>query len=160
VAVELFSLDVPEVSIIVEMEQTGTLQVTVSRPDGSPLEGAVVATWPNMLYYKGGATILGSEFQSRTQVEIQLIPPGDRKPRMSRQTPSQFWQKTDVKGKAILTGIPIGREQSLAIGHERFQLPKDFQNRRENRYKLDSATSVHREFKLQEISNANADDSQ
>ncbi len=149
---QLFPLDSLDVRPTIEMERTGTLEVTVKKPDGSPLEGAEVATWPNQLYYKGGSTILGQEHESRLSVLSQTNPPAPPKPSPRLSPTSNFSQKTDRNGKAILKGVPVGRNESLALMHPQYTLRTNEENRsREIRYNLPSAETQRIEVSAVEI---------
>jgi hypothetical protein len=126
VAGQLFPIDSEEVSLIVDMEQTGVLDITVKKPDGSPLEGATVAAWPNQMYYKGGSTVLGQEINSRDSVIHQLTPL-DQRVRKARAWSTLFSQKTGKAGTAILKGMPVGRGGSVTVLHPSYELPLDNQ---------------------------------
>ncbi|MDB5389248.1 MAG: hypothetical protein JWM11_4894, partial [Planctomycetaceae bacterium] len=152
---QLFPIDAPEISIQVEMEPTGTLEVTLKKPGGLPLAGATVGTSPNQLFYKSGSTVLGEEFNSRTDVLRQLTPREKREWPYPSLNNSPFVRKTDDSGKVIFKGIPIGRNESLSIVHPQYSLPiqdKDpFGNRREIKYQLDSAKPKQLELVAEEL---------
>ena len=111
-----------------------------------------MSTWPNQLYYKGGSTYLGHEFNSRVQVLSQLTPPDQRKRPVHPPLSGNFFQKTDGNGKAILRGIPIGANESLTLRHSKFTLPIDRYNGRDVSYKIESIETKRLELMTLEIS--------
>lgn len=123
--VEIDDLDVEDDlcdDFTLEMEETGTLVVTVTKPDGTPLQGAKVSTNPNQFMLLGGSTILGSFRDSiltaRQQIETKS------QPKFPRRTPLQnFSVETDEKGVATLTGIPLNRNYEVSAYHDDYALP-------------------------------------
>lgn len=77
---QLFDVDETLTKVDVEMEETGVLEVIVTRPDGGPLMEGYVSSWPNQRYYKGGSTILGQRYRSINIIENQLRPRDAKKP--------------------------------------------------------------------------------
>jgi hypothetical protein len=68
--------------LVVLMEPTGALEVTVEKPDGSPLAGALVHTSPNVFWIGVGSTIFPwREWSATTDalglVRIEDLPPDD-----------------------------------------------------------------------------------
>ena len=64
--------DKSQTELTLEMEKTGSLELTVLQPDGAPLTSGEIASWPNQLYLKGGSTLLGQRYRSLQIVETQL----------------------------------------------------------------------------------------
>ncbi len=111
---------IDEAELILGMEETGDLAVRVSKPDGEPLEGAGVYTWPNQRLELGGSMILGEFYRTIDQIEMQLngkIPP--------RESSNRYSGKTDKNGIAILRDIPIKIRSAFTIEHTEYLLPKD-----------------------------------
>jgi hypothetical protein len=135
---QLFQLDKdePQIELTLEMERTGSLELTVLQPDGSPLNAGEIASWPNQLYLKGGSTLLGQRYRSIQFVELQLTPP-EQRARPRRESMQLPYQGKVVNGKVILSGLPIGRTESLALLHPHLIL-KSENAEGEVPFKLDS----------------------
>lgn len=139
---QLFKLDKdkPQIDVTLEMERSGSLELTVLQPDGEPLNEGEISSWPNQLYLKGGSTLLGMRFRSLRFAELQLMPVHEQ------SKADRPWQEKDrkfpyhgkvVDGKVTLTGLPIGREESLVMNHPKWILVSN-DNNGEIRFKLDS----------------------
>jgi hypothetical protein len=116
----------PEMELTVEMEPTGTLQVTVTQADGTPIDGGTLSSWPNQKYHMNGATVLGARFSSLTTIENQLVPLDQRKPAYSRDFDFLPFMNQPIKqGKAVLTGLPVGRSNSIMLQHPDWMLDSD-----------------------------------
>ena len=116
---QLYQLDKdqPRFECTVEMEPTGTVELTVLDSKGQPLAEGEVGSSPNQLYLKGGSNLLGSRYRSIDGVKSQLLPPLERQLlRSSRERTFPFWGKL-VDGKITLKGLPIGPEESLSLIH-------------------------------------------
>ena len=137
---QLFKLDKdnPQIELTLEMEQTGSLELTVLQPDGSPLNEGEISSWPNQLYLKGGSTLLGMRYRSLQLVETQLLPVGEQS-RPRRESERQLpYQGKVVDGKVTLTGLPIGYSESLVLQHPKWILKSD-EAEGQVGFKLDSA---------------------
>jgi len=146
-----FALDRPEIYPKVEMERTGSLEVMLTKPDGSPLEGAKVYTSPNQSHLKGGSTILGSELNSLSNVEKQLNPGLEQTSLFPRRNTERFSGTTDSNGRVTLRGIPVGKNESLAVSHPQYSLPRDGDRRSSSvAYKIESTEPFQLELKLEE----------
>ena len=124
---QLFKLDKdkPQIELTLEMEQTGSLELTILQPDGSPLNEGEISSWPNQLYLKGGSTLLGQRYRSIQFVEMQLMPVGEQtRPRReaNRELP---YQGKVVDGKVTLKGLPVGRSESVVLIHPQLILKTD-----------------------------------
>jgi hypothetical protein len=54
-----FSLEGTDLKVVLGMEPTACLQVTVQDDEGKPIRGACVSTWPNIQYGGWSATVIG-----------------------------------------------------------------------------------------------------
>ena len=68
--------------LVVLMEPTGTLDVTVATQDGTPVAGAVVSAWPNVYWIDIGSTIFpwrewNGITDSTGRARIEDLPPDD-----------------------------------------------------------------------------------
>lgn len=107
----------------ISMLEAGSLEVKVLKPDGEPLVGASVSTWPNQLLDLGGSQILGDSYPSIDVIRGQ-IDPSNSEPKKNRELPERYFQKTDESGIALLRDIPLHHNYSFEVGHEKYQLPK------------------------------------
>ncbi|MCR9291246.1 MAG: hypothetical protein NXI32_00920 [bacterium] len=120
---QLFTVNEPSTQLTVEMEPTGTLELTILRPDGEALQDGNVSTWPNQKYYKGGSTLLGSRFRSIDAVINQMKPAAERTGLWSDGRSELPYLDCPVKnGLVVLRGIPLNRSESLALMHDDFRL--------------------------------------
>ncbi len=121
---QLFQLDKdkPQIDLSLEMEQTGSLELTVMQPDGSPLNDGEVSSWPNQLYLKGGSTLLGQRFRTLPLAERQLLPVAEQSRPVREKDRKLPYQGKVVNGKVTLTGLPIGRAESLVLQHPQWIL--------------------------------------
>ncbi len=119
---QLFQLDKAEsqFDLTLEMEATGTIELTVLGPDKTPLSEGEVSSWPNQLYLKGGSTLLGSRHRSMESYQSQLLPPRERKPIRFRRDEVMPYQGKLVDGKVTLKGIPLRASESLALRHPKY----------------------------------------
>lgn len=119
---QLFDIDKDVVDVELQMEATGTLRVEVTTKDGKPLTEGSVAAWPNQSYYKGGSTVLGQKYRSDWQIKNQLLPRDQQLawPDWARDLP--FMQPLDKNGVAVLTGIPVGKGEQVALQHDKLKL--------------------------------------
>ena len=138
---QVFEIDGDEHSVVVEMEPTGTLEVSLVTEDEKPITGGQVSSWPNQHYLKGGNTLLGQRFRSALQIQNQLAPIEKRidHPDLDMQFP--FIQDVGPDGTATLKGLPVGYRGSLYLTHQHFVLEAGGQ-RGEIQYTLDSVEPV------------------
>lgn len=119
--------------VVVPMEPTGSLLVTVLKPDGSPLAGAKVATNPNEYRWLAGSTILGSKRDWIDSVRAQMN--GTEDPlyrRGERDEPVPVFQAiTDERGQVVLSGIPCDREYQVGAYHDDYTMPEGDRGRRQ-----------------------------
>ena len=115
---QLFPTEEDEVEVTVEMERTGTIELTITDPGGRPLNDGTVSSWPNQKYYKGGSALLGMRYNTLELVKNQLAPPDQQTNPYSRDYSRLPFSGQPVNdGKAILTGMPMGRTNSLILQH-------------------------------------------
>lgn len=141
---QVFNLEPGEVDVTVEMEKTGTLDLTVVGADGKPFNSGKISSWPNQLHHKGGSTFLGRRFRKSDDAKLQLIPP-DKRPSLGGfinpddPTPP-FMECPIANGKCVLKGLPIGKGERLILDDPEFTLiGDDPRNPQEVRYMIESS---------------------
>ncbi len=112
--------DSERMDVTIEMEPTGTIELTVLDPEGKPLPEGEVSSWPNQRHWKGGSTLLGRHFRTMTMIEKQLLPPKDRQPMRFRQSLDLPYIGKLVEGKVTLKGLPIGLSELLVLRHPKY----------------------------------------
>ncbi len=139
---QLFEVDGETIEPTVLMEKTGSIELTVLKPDGTPLESGSVSAWPNQQYHKGGSTVLGQKYDSIGFVENQLRAPDDQKTPFREDTEFPFMQKIE-NGFVVLRGLPISRNERIILGHKEYRFPNEAEEREgEHRVKIDTAEPV------------------
>ena len=103
--------------VLVQMEPTGVLDVTVVDEQGQPVTEGSLSSWPNQKLLLGGSTLLGERFRTADFVERQLHPAKESPNRPSWKRGFPFQAKLDSEGKVRLTGIPLKRSYSLGLSH-------------------------------------------
>jgi hypothetical protein len=106
----------PAEELIVEMEPTGTVQVTVLDDTGEPLADAHVGTSPNQSMHLSGSNILGESWESITSIHAQLDPLFKIVPRDYSE--SRYSTRTNAKGIATITNLPLERTHAFGAAHE------------------------------------------
>ncbi|MCA9192410.1 MAG: hypothetical protein KDB03_11630 [Planctomycetales bacterium] len=123
---QLFEVSEGQTVTNIEMEPTGTLEVTLLTPDGSPLQGGRVSSWPNQCYYKGGSTLLGARSRSIDFVRNTFLPLAERSNDWSRSSDYQkslgYLDQPVIDGRATLRGIPLNRSEHFILSHEEFKI--------------------------------------
>ena len=112
------------------MEATGSVEVEVFGPDGKPLAGATVSTWPNQKLHQGGSTLVGACYRSILSIESQIA--GVDNSQKFLDEVSKFYEgKTNEQGKVTLTEIPMNLPEQLFVGFDGMRMkhenekPKD-----------------------------------
>jgi hypothetical protein len=106
---QLFEIADPATEVVVDMEATGTLELTVLDPTGQPLNSGSVSTWPNQRYYKGGSTFLGARLRTVHQVMNQLLPADQRTSNWWKSDENiPFVDRPIENGVAVLQGQSVG----------------------------------------------------
>ncbi len=114
-----------QLSVMLPMQVAGSLEVIVSKPDGTPLAGAEVSTWPNQIFDKGGSTLVGQGFPSVALIENQIAGRGSALPESfyaKQMQKSPYSAVTDEQGRAVLYDIPIASQEAMMVGHKEFEL--------------------------------------
>lgn len=150
---QLFDIDDAVLHPIVEMEETGTLEVSVSLPSGEALTSGRVSSWPNQQYYLGGSTILGRRYNTMRLIENQIRPMGEKEDINWRERfETQFSDQPIENGKVVLKGLPIGMSDSIILLHDDYVFdPQDGegdQDRATVRFRLDSVEPKKIEVKV------------
>ena len=108
-----------DLAVMIGMEPTARLEVTVTDEKGNPLKDAHVGTWPNVRYGEWSATILtGDRYNT---AEDWLIKPG-AKFNFWRQKVPDFEGTTDGSGVAVLANLPK-EVREFNVEHAQFTLP-------------------------------------
>ena len=145
VAGQVFDIEGDELSVVVQMEATGTLEVSLVTEDGKPFTEGRISSWPNQHYLKGGNTLLGQRFRSALEIQNQLLPPDVRTSYFDDELQFPCIRQVGPDGTASLKGLPVGHQESLVLSHEAFVL-KGGNERGEIRYTVDSAEPVRRKL--------------
>ncbi len=117
--------------LIIPMEPTGTINVTVLKPDGKPLPGAQVSTNPNQIWLLGGSTIVGSYQRSIESIQAQIDKVDQVRANRPKQAVPKYVARTDQNGTATLSGIPLKQNQTVDAMHDDYTLPFDQNGRRQ-----------------------------
>lgn len=145
VAGQVFDIEGDEQSVVVKMEPTGTLEVSLVAEDGQPFTEGRISSWPNQHYLKGGNTLLGNRFRSALQIQNQLLPPDARISYPDDELQLPYIREVGPDGTATLKGLPVGHQESLILSHKSFVL-KGGGDRGDIRYTVDSADPVRRKL--------------
>jgi len=106
-------------AVMIPMEATGDVRVSVQTPDGKPLAGATVLFYPNQRF--GWSTnIIGTRTDSVKMLRDRDNDPDSFAP--FRPDVPQFEAKTDANGVAVMKGLPPG-QQSLHVFADSFDMP-------------------------------------
>jgi hypothetical protein len=109
-----------DLDIVIDMEPTARLEVTVFDDNGRLLEGARVSTWPNVCWHNCGSTIFCSGIYNTIDRFRQS---GEDQEGFPRDIPSGFFGISDANGVAILSDVPA-RLTRFAVEHKDYVLPK------------------------------------
>jgi hypothetical protein len=136
---QLFDVSGESIEPVVQMERTGTIELTILKPDGTPLESGEVSAWPNQRYHKGGSTVLGQKVSSVKLVENQLRSPEDQAYPVNREQSFPFMGLIE-NGSVVLRGLPLSTNREIYLRHKEYQFPSAPGDRRGTyRIKVDSA---------------------
>lgn len=109
-----------DLDIVIKMEPTARLEVTVYDENGQLLEGVLVTTSPNVRWGNWASTIFCSDLYNTID---RLKQPYERKNGVSREMPSGFSGISDKSGVAILSNVPANQTR-FAVDHPDYVLPK------------------------------------
>ncbi len=138
VAPQVALLDGDVIKPVIKMEPTASCQVTVLDPDGEPLEGAMVHSNPNQIFFGGGSNIVGDGYSLRAalkaadQIKDMTWGRGARDKYVELGIMSPFSQRyivtTNEAGTAELHTLPGGTEDSpkmssIGVHHDEFEQP-------------------------------------
>jgi hypothetical protein len=113
-------IDANDLDIVIEMEPTARLEVTVDDDNGRPLEGARAGTWPNVRWDDCSATIFCSDLYNTID---HLQRTNNRQDGLKQDTPPGFFGLSDKTGLAILSNVPAN-QTLFAVDHPDYVLPK------------------------------------
>lgn len=110
----------------ISMQPTATCEVKVVDADGMPVSGASVSFWPNQFWFRGGAQVLGTGFDTLSFIRDELAKKDrlDLSSALGRQ--QRFSAKTNDQGLALISNLPAGgdaesdeeREYPFYVEHE------------------------------------------
>ena len=99
------------------MEQAGAIELVVLDPDGNPVVGAEVSSWPSQAYsHDSGTTILGFCYKSIELVNSRIA--GRSAPIANLSKADRYNSLTDEDGKAFLHDIPLNRPLEFSTYHK------------------------------------------
>lgn len=112
-----------ELAIDLPMEPAGSVEVTITQPDGRPLIGANVSTSPNQMLDKSGSQVVGRCYSSMSLIQAKLD--GNEHQVMEQlakeNRQSRYTQTTDANGRVVLHDLPInGFPHRLRFSHPAF----------------------------------------
>lgn len=116
-----YSLEGRDLDVVLGMEATACLEVTVKDDQGKPLPNACVSTWPNIRYGEWAATLIGEDCYNTSDF---LRNAGKEEPLSKRWLlrPTRFMATTDLSGLAIIRSIPCEAD-AFTVEHQRFVPP-------------------------------------
>jgi hypothetical protein len=109
-----------DLDIVIDMEPTARLEVTVLDDKGGLLEGARVSTWPHLNWGNWASTIFCGDLYSTLDRLRQVHEDQDG---FSRDIPSGFFGVSDANGVAVLSDVPACLTR-FAVEHENYVLPR------------------------------------
>ena len=105
-----------DLDIVIDMEPTARLEVTVLDDKNQFLEGVRVSTWPNVSWGDWSSTIFcGDLYKTIDRLKQQY--------NIELDTPTGFFGISDSNGLAVLSNVPVGIT-NFAVEHEKYVLPK------------------------------------
>jgi hypothetical protein len=118
-APQKYDLGSNDLSITVGMKPTARLEVQVLDPDGKPLAGARVHTWPNVTYGQWLSTIFAGDLYNTLD---EFLKKDTNRPMLWSVTVKDFEGTSDSSGLAVLPNLPpeVGE---FSVEHPRFVLP-------------------------------------
>jgi hypothetical protein len=115
-----YSLEGSDLNVVLRMEPTACLEVTVQNDQGKPLPDAQVSTWPNVRYGEWAATVIGEDCYNT--VDLLNSAGKDSPNRRVLFRPVHFMATTDLSGWAIIRNIPCEADV-FTVEHPRYVLP-------------------------------------
>ena len=115
-----YDLEDEELDIVVEMEPTAYLEVTVLDENEEPIEGAQVYTSPNVRWGDRFSTIFGGDCY-HTMDRLMSLDAPERDKNLAKQR--GFAGVTDTSGLAVLSNVPV-HTTSFGVEHTDYVLPK------------------------------------
>jgi len=114
---QAFESNDEEVKIAVEMEQTGTLELTILKPDGNSLETGTITTLQNREDASGSLSMLGRRFYSMSVIKNQMLPVDQEAIPYDQPFARQFIRN----GVVVVRGIAIGKLAACEFGNAQFR---------------------------------------
>jgi hypothetical protein len=116
-----YSLEGSDLDVVLGVEPTACLEVTVLNDQGKPLPDAHVSTWPNIRYGEWAATVIGEDCYNTTDL-LQSAGKEEWPSKQWLNRPARFMATTDLSGLAIIRNIP-SEADVFTVEHQRFVLP-------------------------------------
>jgi hypothetical protein len=118
--------DIPaSTQVVVPMRKSAAASIRVLGPDGKPVQGASVSFWPNVRWADWWSTIFASDFYREPEGWARA----DGLAWKTRRAKREFNAKTDPNGRALIRELPP-EAMEFSVSHEDFELPIDFNSRR------------------------------
>ncbi|MEO8268511.1 MAG: hypothetical protein ABI557_02250 [Aureliella sp.] len=108
--------------VVLDMEPTGTLEVTVVDGDGNPVSDIRVGTNPNQLLEDYGSQILGESYVSLDVMREQWDPAFEPPTVWDPDRQSRYYLKSSINGKATIYSMPVGGTDMLYAGSDKYQM--------------------------------------
>lgn len=108
----------PEKLLSLPMVPMGRCEVTARDPEGKPVPGVTVTSWPNVFWWNGGSQVYCDGLVNLREV---LVHRGDLEKSRSKDFPAPFQVKTGADGKGTLE-LPV-RTQVLYVMSDAYELP-------------------------------------
>ncbi|MBN2590598.1 MAG: hypothetical protein JXA96_12110 [Sedimentisphaerales bacterium] len=109
-----------DLDIVIDMELTARLEVTVLDDKNQLLEGVRVFTWPNVSWGDWSSTIFCSDLY-KTIDRLKQI--NENQSSIKLDNPTDFFGISDNNGLAVLSNVPVGIT-SFSVEHDKYVLPK------------------------------------
>ncbi len=122
---QLIELTQDSLSLTLEMEPAGMIDVEVIHVHDGPVSGAVVRSSPNLLIHKSGLQSFDRVVASREMLSAQL----KGQFTVSDGKLDLVGKQTDQRGRVRFDDLPIGLPIVFSVEHSRFNLPKIDGNR-------------------------------
>jgi hypothetical protein len=115
----LYRLNAPVIEAVVPMGRTSCAEVVVVNEQGKPIENAWVGFSPNVLWFDGGAGLLGQGIDRLAMIRAERAS-GKQNAEDAARNPlhNRYSAKTSAKGLATVSGLPAGAKGAPAERNE------------------------------------------
>ncbi|MDB5344047.1 MAG: hypothetical protein JWP89_2424 [Schlesneria sp.] len=94
-------------ALTLEMEPAGEVRVKCLGPEGRPVRGVTVSSWPNQFVVGAGSTVFCDRRSSLSRL-------GSVPPSYDWRDTSPYVAKTDAEGMAVIRNLPTGNQSFMA----------------------------------------------